>query len=747
MKYLLRIITVIILVSSSISSQEKNYQLTLEQIFKDPEFRVGRFIPGRWLEGGKGYTTIENSEETPGGKDIVYYDSESGDRKILIPASKLLDKNSAPMDIDGYDWSADKTKLLLFTNTKRVWRINTRGDYYVLDLETNKLRQLGIDRPESSLMFAKFSPDGKRVGYVSKNNIYVEEIETGNVTQITTDGSVTIINGTFDWVYEEELKARDGFRWSPDGSKIAYWQIDAEGIGEFLMINNTDSIYSYTIPVQYPKVGTQNSAARVGVVSSNGGETTWMKIPGDPRNNYIARMEWAENNDEIVVQHLNRYQNKLDILLCNVKTGESGLILSETDEAWVDVKDDFKWFNNGNNFSWVSERDGWRHLYLVSRDGKEMKLLTPGEYDVISVENINDKDGWIYFIASPDDNAARYLYRVPFDGSGKLERITPADEIGTHSYEVSPSNKYAFRTFSNFNTPDYTDIVELPEHRVIRTLFKNEEVTQKVHSIEVSGVEFFKVETENNIILDGWIMKPYNFDETKKYPVIFFVYSEPAGQTVKNMYRSSRYLYHCYLAQLGYVIVSIDSRGTPVPRGRDWRKSVYKKIGIIAPLDQANGAKAVFEKFPFIDENRVGIWGWSGGGSMTLNMLFRYPEIYHTGISVAPVTNQKLYDTIYQERYMGLLDENEEGYYEGSPVNYAYKLEGNLLLIHGTGDDNVHYQNSELLINELIKHNKQFSFMPYPNRSHSIYEGKGTSLHLFTLMSNYFLDNLEPGGK
>ncbi len=748
MKQFITLLILSISVISFTNAQEKSIDLTLDKIFKDNEFTVGKFPSARWIKGGKGYTIVENSKEIQGGKDIVYYESESGEREVLIPARKLILPNSSePMVFDDYFWSEDKSKLLLFTNTERVWRRNTRGDYYVLHLKSNKLQQIGVDRPESSLMFAKFSPQGDRVAYVSKNNIYVEEIATSKVIQLTADGSKTIINGTFDWVYEEELDVRDGFRWSPDGNKIAYWQLDAEGIGEFLMINNTDSIYSYTIPVQYPKVGTQNSAAKVGVVSAAGGETVWMKIPGDRRNNYIARMEWAANSDEIVAQHLNRYQNKLDIYICNATTGDVNKVFTDEDEAWLEVRDNFKWFENGEYFSWVSERDGWLHLYLVSRDGKEVKKLTPGEYDVISVANINDDDGWIYFIASPEENESRYLYRVPFDGSGKLERITPLEEKGYHSYKVSPSNKYAFRTFSNFNTPSYTDIVELPSHKSIRTLYKNEEVTEKIKKIKVSDVEFFKVKTEDDIVLDGWIMKPFDLDESKKYPVIFFVYGEPGSQTVRDMWRGSRYLYHSYLTQKGYVIVSLDNRGVPAPRGRAWRKSVYKKVGITASIDQANGAKAVFEKFPFIDSERVGIWGWSGGGTMTLNMLFRYPEMYHTGVSVAPVADQKLYDTIYQERFMNLPKNNEYGYREGSPVNHAKNLEGNLLLIHGTGDDNVHYQNSELIVNELIKHNKMFSFMPYPNRSHSIYEGEGTSLHLFTLMSKYFLDNLEPGAK
>lgn len=734
---------------SSIAAQSNNTKiLSLEDIFSKGEYYDGRFGPTKWMENGNAYTMLENSKLYPGAYDIVKYNTLTGESETAISASQMIPHNSSsPLDIDDYEWSADKTKLMLFTNTKKVWRKKTRGDYYVLFLESGELKQIGKDRPSSSLMFAKFSPDGNRAAYVSKNNIYVEDLSTGKVLQLTHDGSKTIINGTFDWVYEEELKVRDGFSWSPDGSKIAYWQLDAAGIGEFLLINNTDSLYSFTIPVQYPKVGTTNSAARVGVVNSAGGETKWMQVPGDPRNNYIARMQWAENNNEIVIQHLNRLQNKNEIMLCEVNSGNVSTVLTETDKAWVDVKNDFKWFKNGKHFSWVSERDGWRHLYLVSRDGKEIKLLTPGNYDVISVENINDNDGWIYFIASPEDNSTRYLYRVPFDGSGTLERITPLDAKGTHEYDISPSNKYAFHKYSNFNTPVITDLVELPSHKVIRTLHKNEELINNIHNVAIKNVEFFRITPENGITYDAWMMKPYNFDPAKKYPVLFFVYSEPGGQTVLDKWRTSRYMWHAYLTQLGYIVMSVDSRGTPAPRGRDWRKSVYKKIGITASVDQAEAAKAIMKKYSFVDKDRIGIWGWSGGGTMTLNMMFRYPDIYKTGMCVAPVTNQRFYDSIYQERYMSLPSENEDGYRNGSPINYAKYLKGNLLLVHGTGDDNVHYQNTEVLINELIKYNKQFSMMAYPNRTHSIYQGKGTTIHLYTLLTNYLLKNLEAGAK
>ena len=722
--------------------------LTLDCIFHSTEFNGDRFGPARFIEDGKYYTTLEPSKYVSDGRDIVRYETETGSREVLISAKLLIPEGATkPLSISNYIWSTDKTKLLIFTNTARVWRYNTRGDYYVLDLNSKKLIKLGGNARPSTLMFAKFSPDNKKVGYVREHNVYVEDLMTGKITQLTFDGSTNIINGTFDWVYEEELDCRDGFRWSPDSKSIAYWRLDASGVNDFFLINDTDSIYSKVIPVQYPKVGTTNSACKVGVVSAGGGETVWMKVPGDPRNNYIARMDWAESSDEIVFQHLNREQNKLEVMLGNAKTGDVKTILTETDKAWVDVTDDLQWFNKGKDFLWTSERDGWRHIYLISRDGKNIKLITPGDFDVISIESIDEKSGWIYYIVSPDNPTQRYLFRVALDGSGKNEQITPLDQKGTHSYQISDGAYYAIHTYSTIDNPPVTDLVKLPSHEVIRTLVENKKLIENVNAIKKMSTEFFKIDIGDGVVLDGWIIKPYNFDASKKYPVLFYVYGEPAAQTVVDRWGGNQHLWYEMFAQHGYVVISVDNRGTPAPRGREWRKAIYKKIGIINSSDQAKAAEALIKKYSFIDPERVAVWGWSGGGSMTLNLMFRYPKIYKTGMAVAPVGDERLYDTIYQERYMGLLPECDSAYIQGSPVTFAHQLEGNLLIVHGSGDDNVHYQNTEIIVNELIKHNKQFAMMVYPNRTHGIYEGENTTRHLFTLLTNYLESHVKAGAE
>jgi dipeptidyl-peptidase 4 len=729
-----------------IRAQEQDQNiLTLERIYKNGDFRISRFGPLRWLDDGSGYTTLEKSPDFTDAKDIIKYNPETGERKTLVDAGQLIPKTEKnPLAISDYQWSADGKKLLIFTNTVRVWRYHTKGDYWLLDLASGALSQLGKFAEPSSLMFAKFSPQGKKVGYVVKNNIYVENLETSEVIQLTDDGSERIINGTFDWVYEEELSCRDGFRWSPDGKNIAYWQSDTDGTGTFYLINNIDSIYSQPIPFPYPKVGTTNSAVKIGVVPASGGKTKWFNIPGDPRNNYLARMEFIPNSNEVMIQQLNRLQNTNRVWIANIKTMGLKNILTDTDEAFLDIHDNIQWLDGEKYFTWSSERDGWLHLYKVSRDGKEMDLITKGEFDVVNINCIDEKGGYVYYIASPENFTQRYLYRSAIDGRGIAERISPQSIEGQFSYQMSPDAKWAIATFQNSGTPPRISLIDLPAHREIRMLEDNSELKEKYDALGLNKKEFFKIDI-GDAVLDAWMIKPVEFDPSKKYPLIFYIYGEPAGSTVQDNWSGGQ-LWEQYLAQQGYVIMSVDNRGTKTPRGRDWRKSIYRQIGILATHDQAKAAKEIFKMFPFIDQERIGIWGWSGGGQMTLNGMFRYPEIYKTGIAVAFVSDQKLYDTIYQERYMGLPADNAQGYHDGSPINHAAKLAGNLLIIHGTADDNVHYQSFEMLVDELIKHNKLFSMMSYPMRAHGIWERENTSLHLRRTMEKFWKENLIPGG-
>jgi dipeptidyl-peptidase-4 len=668
--------------------------------------------------------------------------------KELTPAGK-----EAPLKISYFFFSADYKKLLLYTNTKKVWRYDTRGDYWVYDFSDLTLKQLGSILPPSSLMFAKFSPDGKKAAYVSEHNLYVEDLSTHQIKALTQDGTRKMINGTFDWVYEEEFDCRDGFRWSPDSKDIAFWQINDSSTRDYLMLNTTDSVYSHVVPVEYPVAGQLPSPFRIGVVDITEDQIQWMHIPADARlGSYLPRMEWADNNRELIVQHLNRQQNESDVLLCDVKDGSSKTIYAENDSAWIDIisqwDDDYRmggwdWLQNGAEFIWPSEKDGWRHLYRISRDGKKQTLITPGNYDVMGIALINEKANLLYFLASPDNATQQYLYRCRLDGKGKAERVTPANEPGTHDYDLSPDGQYAIHKFSNYYTQPSAEWISLPAHQKL-PVSPGINMPNSADSI-ASSISFFKMKTADGVTMDGWMKKPIPFDPSKKYPVLFYVYSEPGRQTVLDKYGEARnFLYQGNLAKDGYIYISVDNRGTPAAKGSAWRKSIYRKIGRLNIQDQAMAAAEIL-KWPFVDTSRIAVWGWSGGASATLNLLFQYPEIYKTGIAVAAVTNLLTYDNVYEERYMGIPQEAMEDYVKGSPISYVRNLQGNLLYIHGTGDDNVHFNNAEMLVNELVKYNKIFQYMAYPNRTHDISEGSGTRTHLGTLFTQYLKEHC-PGG-
>jgi len=727
-------------------------RLTVQRIFGSREFAARGAGQLRWLDDST-YVALQANPQQNDAAELVRFNARTGAREVLVPSTSLTPNGaSAPLDVEDYFWSPDHKRLLIFTASERVWRENTRGDYWVLDLASHQLRKLGGDAPKSTLMFAKFSPDGGRVAYVRQNDLYVEDVSGGAITRLTRDGSRTIINGTFDWVYEEELNLRDGFRWSPDGKSIAYWQLDASGVKDYDLINDTDSLYSFVNPVQYPKAGTTNSAGRIGVVAATGGATTWLAIDGDPRNEYLARMDWAglNNSSELLIQRMNRPQNEIDVLLADARTGTVKTILVERDSAWVDVVNDVRWLDKDRVFTWMSERNGWRRMYSVSRDGATINALSADSMDVThpafafgaqAVLGTDATGEYVYHYASPQNPTQLYLYRTSLKRPGATSRVTPADQPGTHSYSISPNGRYAVHTWSAFGTPPTVELITLPDHRRVRVLQDNAELRARVAGLELGPREFFRVDIGDGVKLDGWMIKPPGFDQTKKYPVLFEVYGEPAAQTVTDSWGGGGFMWHLMLSQMGYVVISVDNRGTPAPRGRAWRKAIYKRMGVLNGADQAAAAQAI-AKWPFVDSRRLGVWGWSGGGSTTLNVMFRTPDVYRMGMAVAPVADLHYYDTIYQERYVGLPQENPEVYRVGSPVTFAGQLKGDLLVVHGSGDDNVHYQNTEALVNALVKANKPFQLMVYPNRTHCICEGEGTSMHLYSLLTRYLTEHL-----
>jgi dipeptidyl-peptidase 4 len=704
-------------------------QLTVERIFDSEDFTLQELPEIQWMANGQRYTFVRDSS------DLVVEDAATGRQQVLVAAASLVPRGAErPLVIEGYAWSGDERKLLIYTNSQRVWRDNTKGQYYVWDLDRRTLAP--ISTAPGWQMFAKLSPDGSKVGFVRDNDVYVTDLATGRETRLTHDGGEQIINGTFDWVYEEELGLQDGWRWSPDGRHIAFWRMDQSAVRTFYVVQETDSLYPQTVPIRYPKAGTPNSTAKIGVVAVEGGPTTWMDTGTDPEV-LLARMEWAESPTEIVIQRMNRVQNRVDVLMADAATGRTRTLFSESSPAWIDVQDNvFQWVNGGRQFVWSSDRDGWQHLYLYNRDGSLARQLTRGTWDVTEMLGVDDRAGWVYFGAAEKGPTQRQVYRVRLNGRGGVQQLSR--EPGWHTATLSPAGTYYLDDYSTISTPTVTRL-----HRAdgapVRTLADNAQVRQTLAGLTIRAPEFLTIPGQDGTLLNAWMIKPADFDPAKKYPVLMYVYGGPGSQTVKDSWGSSRYLYHQMVAQHGYIVVSVDGRGT-LGRGRAFRTSVYMHLGENEAADQI-AAAGWLARQPYVDAARLGLWGWSYGGYMTSYTMTRPGSPFRAGIAVAPVTDWELYDTIYTERFMRTPQENPEGYRRGAPVYAAADLRGKLLLVHGTGDDNVHFQNSVRLANALQSAGKQFQFMAYPNRTHSI-NSDNASVHLHTLMLDWLLQNL-----
>jgi dipeptidyl-peptidase-4 len=712
----------------------------LAAIFERNEYAVEPFGPAVWLENGRRYVT-RSADGT-----LTAYDTATGVAATLARAAELKPAGR----IASFSFSSDESRILLFTNTRRVWRLNTRGDYWVFDTATRRLQQVGRGAAEASLMFAKFSPDGRRVAYVRQQNLYVEDLSSGSVTPLTTHTDPNLISGTSDWVNEEELRVRDAFKWSPDGRQIAYLQFDTSGVGRFTLINNTAALYPTLTEYPYPKAGTTNSAVRLGVVDASGGATIWADAPGDGRDHYIPRFDWIDATT-LAFHHTARRQNADDFLLADSRTGATRRAYGETSKTWVDAADPRVldpvraafWLERGAAFTWMSDRDGWLHIYVVSRDTGRERLVTRFDGDALTLVGVDEARGRIYFIASPENATQRYLYSADV-ASGSVSRVTPPHLPGSHSYEISPDGRWAFDTYSRYDTLPRTDLVSLPDHALVRPLADNAALARKVAPLLARPAESTQVTLASGVTLDARVVKPSTFDPARKYPAIVYVYGEPATSTTEDRWQGTSRLFHQALADEGYVILTFDNRGTTLPRGAAWRKVVYGSLGDLSAREQAEALRTFAATHSYIDAGRVGIYGHSGGGTATLHALFRFPDVYHVGVAGAPGPDQRLYDTIYQERYMGLPQENPDGYFRGSPINFAEGLRGRLLLIHGTGDDNVHLQNTERLVNRLVELGKDFDLMLYPNRSHGLFEGEGTTLHRWRTIARYFFEHLPP---
>jgi dipeptidyl-peptidase-4 len=715
----------------------QEFEAQLRRIFEKAEYDAAEIRGFRWMPDGSSYSAI--------GPD---------DSKILvcgIEKSGCEDKVKTSVPIESYAWSPDGKKLLVFTNSVRNWASETpgyarKGDYWLVDAASGAARRVAADAKPSTLMFAKFSPDSRSVAYVRDSDLYVEDVGSSRVRRLTTNGSATLLNGRTDWVYEEELSLADGFQWSPDSRRIAFLQFDISREGIFTLLNNTDSLYPAATRYPYPKAGTPNARVRLGIVNADGGNVQWTGVEGDPELSYLARFDWIDAGRLSVVK-LNRRQNAAEILGVDAATRAARVAFRDSSDRWIDVIGDPIWLRDGESVLWMTEKDGWRRVVRASATTGKLAPITRFEADAVEIVAVDEAENFLYFTASPRSAIERYLYRTKLDGSTVPERVSPAGEEGVHQYRVSPGARWALHTFSRFDTPPRIELIRLRDHRALRPLEENRALREKLSPVLQPATEFFQVEIEPGLKLDGWMMRPKNFDASRKYPLIVYVYGEPWSQTVMQEWgpgRRGRYaLFHRALAELGFLVMSVDPRGTPALKGTKWRQEIGGAIGPLAAKDYAGAVKRLIEERPYIDGSRVGVWGRSGGGTSTLNLMFRYPEVFRVGVSVAPVPDQRLYDTIYQERYMGLPAENPKGYAE-SAIHYAEGLRGRLLLIHGSGDDNVHIQGTERLLNRLIELGKPVDLMVYPNRAHPLTEGKGTAYHQHLTMGRYFYDHLKP---
>src|SRR5256885_13697948 len=659
--------------------------LTVHAIWGTREFASDLVSP-TWMKDGAAYTTID--ADSAGRTDLYRVDAVSGRRVLLVRGADLVPPGAQqPVSIEEYRFSADGAKLLIFTDAARVWRQSTKGTFYVWDLPARRL--IPVSAQPGYQMFAKLSPDGRMAAFVRANNIYVTDLTTGAETAVTADGNDNVINGTSDWVYEEELDLRDAFRWSPDGRRIAFWRLDQTAIRPFYLLN-ADSLYPELVPVRYPKAGTPNSEVRIGVVDLATHRTAWVDL-GPDKDIYVAAMDFEGSSSEICLPRPNRHQNRLDLLLADTQRGASRVIMTDRDSAWVDANQP-RWIDGGKQFLFVSERDGYDQVYLFNRDGSLVRRVTPGGWDVSQVYGVDEKQKVLYCGGAIDGPLGRPLVRIGLDGKG-LTRI--ASEPGTHGIEFDPTFRLYVDTYSRAGVPP-VQTLRRADGRVVRALADNAALAARGAGLALARPEFITIKTAEGVELNAWIIKPKGFDPSRRYPLLMNVYGGPGSQTVTDSWGGASYLWHQMLAQDGYLVASVDNRGTG-GRGAKFMKMTYLHLGRYESADQIAAARW-FAAQSYVDPDRIGIWGWSYGGYMSSLSMFRGAGVFKAALAVAPVTDWRFYDTIYTERYMRTPQENPAGYAEGAPLAYAHSLKGQSPLVHGTGDDNVHFQNSIRLV-------------------------------------------------
>jgi len=728
-KLLLLIFVISWVIPQPVEAQPKK-EITFDKIF-DGTFSPDGIRSVNWMQNGQYYTAIEQTDEDV---ELRKYDITSGDHEILVASSDLsVEGRSKPITIQDYQFSSDEQKLLIKTDIESIWRRSTKENYFIYDLKSDSTRKL--TQSENKQQYAAFSPAGDKVAYVQNNNLFVVDLAAGKETQITNDGEKNkIINGSTDWVYEEEFGFAKAWYWSPDGQKIAYYKFDESRVKEFFY-TEWGSLYPGQVEYKYPKAGEKNSIVKVGVYDLQSDETTWMDI-GEKTDQYIPRINWTRNPDMLSIRRMNRLQNRQDLMLANANTGQSRTIKTERSETWIDVNDDLRFLESGQRFIYTSEEDGYNHIFLYDMEGKFIRQITDGNWEVTNFLGYDKASGKIYYTGTKESPLEQHFYSIGIDGNNEQKLSAKS---GWYSVNMSPDFRYYIQTYSAPRTPPKYTLHKSGRGQV-RVLEDNKPLQQTLNDYKMPTKEFISLSL-SDVTLSGYMLKPADFDSTQKHGVIFYVYGGPGSQTVtKRFAAGQRAMWHRHLTAQGYIVVSVDNRGTGA-RGRDFEKQVYKKLGQLEIKDQMAAAQFLANKHSYIDATRMGIWGWSYGGYMAALGISKGHDIFKTAISVAPVTNWRFYDTIYTERFMQTPQMNPEGYKKGSPINYADKINGDYLLVHGTGDDNVHFQNSMEWVNALVANNVAFRSMYYPNRNHGIYGGN-TRRHLYRMLNDFITEHL-----
>jgi len=722
------LLAAVLLCFAFVAQAQQKKELSLEDIYRKGTFAAKSVYGVNWMNDGRYYSS-QVADEQNRVQDIVKYDVTTGQPvSTIIEGESLIPQGSnQPIQFDDYTFSSDEQKVLFATGTEQIYRRSSKADYYIYDLKTKQLRKLSNGGKQ---LYASFSPDAKRVAFARDNNMFVVDLSNMQETQITTDGKFnSIINGYSDWVYEEEFEFAKGFHWSPDGKKIAFYTFDETNVPEFNM-QMWGELYPKDYRFKYPKAGEANSKVSVSVYDVSSGKIVKMDT-GKEADVYIPRMKWTNDANLLSIQKMNRLQNTLELLHANATTGKATVVLKETDKAYIDVTNDLTYLKDGKHFIHSSEKDGFNHLYLYNMNGKLVRRITDGNWEVSSFVGFDEKNDRLYYLSTEVSPLDRHLYSISSKGRNK-QRLT--EKAGTHTINMSPDFTYYLDYHTAANTPLTVSLHTAKNGKLIKVLEDNQALRERLAQYKLGKQEFFTMNTPDGTKLNGWMIKPADFDPNKKYPVLMFVYGGPGSQTVTNSWGGSNYMWHQLLADKGVIVVSVDNRGTGA-RGADFKKLTYANLGKYETQDQVEAARWL-GKQPYVDKDRIGIWGHSFGGYMALLGLTKGEGVFRAGISVAPVTNWRFYDSIYTERFLKTPQENAAGYDDNSPLFFADKLEGDLLLIHGTGDDNVHFQNAVAMQDALVSANKQFESFYYPNRNHSV-GGGITNLHRFKMMTDF----------